>query len=312
MLNKLVSQSVRQAATTSSPRIYKASASILAQSRAFSSSQVRRESKTAIVTGSSRGIGKAIALRLARDGYDLCITDVQANQKGIDEVVAEVKDLGRNAVGIVGDVTDYAQVEEVVKTSVSELGPLNTMVANAGIAQVKPLLSLTTADFERMFAINVVGVHNSYSAAARQLISQGTTSAEKPGRLIAAASIAGFKPFPMLSHYSASKFAVRGLNQAYAVEMAEHNILCNCYAPGIVGTAMWDLIDEEIGKQRGEKLGELVKKGDMMKKFVDQMIALGRVSVPEDVAKLVSFLASDDATYVTGQCMVVDGGIHFS
>jgi len=176
-------------------------------------------------------------------------------------------------------------------------------IANAGIAQVKPLLELTDEDFERMFRINVFGVQNSYKAAAKQLIAQGNCKQDNPGKMIAAASIVAFKPFAMLSHYSASKWAVRGLTQAYAMEMAEHNITVNAYAPGIVGTAMWDLIDEELGKKKG------AKKGDTIAKYSGELIALGRVSVPEDVAKLVSFLASRDSDYVTGQTQVVDGGI---
>jgi len=174
---------------------------------------------------------------------------------------------------------------------------------------VKPLLDLTPEDFERMFRINVFGVQNCYSAAAKQIMSQGSATPENPAKMIAAASIVAFKPTPLLSHYSASKWAVRGLTQAYALEMAEHNITVNAYAPGIVGTAMWDLIDEEIGKKRGEKLGEVIKKGETIKKFSAELIALGRTSVPEDVAKLVSFLGSKDSDYVTGQTMVVDGGI---
>ena len=157
-----------------------------------------------------------------------------------------------------------------------------------------------------MFSINVYGVQNCYAAAAKQIISQGSSTRENPAKLIAAASIVAFKPFALLSHYSASKWAVRGLNQAYAMELAEHNITCNAYAPGIVGTAMWDLIDEELGKKRN------VKRGDTIQKYVDELIALGRVSVPDDVAKLVSFLASKDSDYFTGQCMVVDGGIIFT
>lgn len=119
-------------------------------------------------------------------------------------------------------------------------------------------------------------------------------------------SIVAFKPFAMLSHYSASKFAVRGFTQAFAMEMAEHKITVNGYAPGIVGTAMWDLIDEELGKKTG------AKKGDTIKKYSDDLIALGRVSVPEDVSKTVSFLASPDSDYMTGQTLVVDGGIVFN
>lgn len=119
-------------------------------------------------------------------------------------------------------------------------------------------------------------------------------------------SIVAFKPFALLSHYSASKFAVRGLTQAFAMEMAEHKITVNAYAPGIVGTAMWDLIDEELGKRKG------VEKGETIKKYSGDLIALGRTSVPEDVSKVVSFLCGPDSDYMTGQTVVVDGGIVFT
>ncbi|GAB7349052.1 hypothetical protein MBLNU459_g8016t1 [Dothideomycetes sp. NU459] len=304
MTSRLASRSIWRAA--SAPR----TSSILSGTRGFASTRI--QNKTAIVTGSSRGIGKAIALRLAHDGYDITVNDISANQKGIDEVVSQIRGLGRKSTGVVGDVADLQQVEQLIQTSVKELGPLDTMVANAGIAQVKPLLDLTPEDFHRMFSINVFGVQNCFSATAKQIISQGTASQDNPAKLIAAASIVAFKPFSLLSHYSASKWAVRGLTQAYAMEMAEHGITVNGYAPGIVGTAMWDLIDEEMGKKRGEKLGEVVKKGETIKKYSDELIAMGRVSVPEDVAKLVSFLASRDSDYVTGQTMIVDGGIQFS
>jgi NAD(P)-dependent dehydrogenase (short-subunit alcohol dehydrogenase family) len=147
----------------------------------------------------------------------------------------------------------------------------------------------------------VYGVYNCYSTAAKQMISQGSG-----GKLLGAASIVAFKPFPLLSHYSASKWAVRGLTQAFAMEMATHKITVNAYAPGIVGTAMWDLIDEELGKTTG------AKKGDTIKKYTDELIALGRTSVPEDVSSTVSFLASKDSDYMTGQTIVIDGGIIFT
>jgi NAD(P)-dependent dehydrogenase (short-subunit alcohol dehydrogenase family) len=147
----------------------------------------------------------------------------------------------------------------------------------------------------------VYGVFNCYKAAAEQMISQGSG-----GKLLGAASIVAFKPFPLLSHYSASKWAVRGMTQAFAMEMAEHKITVNAYAPGIVGTAMWDLIDEKLGEKTG------AKKGETIKKYTDDLIALGRTSVPEDVASTVSFLASKDSDYMTGQTIVIDGGIIFT
>ncbi|KAI9812031.1 MAG: hypothetical protein M1827_004923 [Pycnora praestabilis] len=257
--------------------------------------------RTAIVTGSARGIGKAIALRLAHDGFDLCINDIQANSAGIDEVVQEIESLGRRAIAAVADVTSQDAVNSLVEKSVSELGPLNVMIANAGIAQVKGLLDLTEEDIRKMFDVNFFGVYNCYAAAARQFIKQGGG-----GKILGAASIVAFKPFPLLSHYSASKWAIRGLTQAFAMEMAPHSITVNAYAPGIVGTAMWDTIDEELGKMKG------VPKGDTIKKYSTDLIALGRTSVPEDVAKTVSFLASGDSDYMTGQTIVIDGGIIFT
>ncbi|KAK7708380.1 hypothetical protein SLS57_008961 [Botryosphaeria dothidea] len=270
-----------------------------AYSRSFASSPQLH--KTAIVTGSARGIGKAIAIRLAQDGYDVTVNDIAHNQRQAEEVVSQIKDLGRKSTLVVGDVSKRADVKNIVDTSVKELGPLDTMVANAGIAQVKPLLKLTDDDFRRMFEVNVNGVFYSYIEAAKQMIEQGGG-----GKLIGCASIVAFKPFAMLSHYSASKWAVRGLTQAMAMEMAPHKITVNAYAPGIVGTAMWDLIDEELGKTTG------AKKGDTIKKYTKELIALGRTSVPEDVSKTVSFLAGPDSEYVTGQTLVVDGGIIYT
>ncbi|KXT15572.1 hypothetical protein AC579_9959 [Pseudocercospora musae] len=262
--------------------------------------------RVAIVTGSSRGIGKAIAIRIAQDGYDVCVNDIPANSAGCDEVVKEIEALGRKAIAVTADVSKLSEVEQMCANTAEKLGPLNTMIANAGIAQVKPLLELTEQDFETMFRVNVFGVQNCYQAAAKQMIKQGNLSADNPGRLIGAASIVAFKPFALLSHYSASKWAVRGLTQAYAMEMAEYHITVNAYAPGIVGTAMWDLIDEKLGEKTG------AKKGDTIKKYSEELIALKRTSVPEDVSKLVSFLASRDSDYVTGQTQVVDGGIIFT
>jgi len=256
--------------------------------------------RTAIVTGAARGIGKAVALRLAKDGYDICINDLSLNQAGIDETVKEIQALGRKAYGHTADVSKRSDVEALVEASVQNLGPLNTMVANAGISQVKSVLEMTEEDVRHMFEINVYGLFNCYSVAAKQMIKQGNG-----GKILGCASIVAFRPFVNMTHYSASKWAVRGFTQGFAMELAEHKITVNGYAPGIVGTPMWEMLDEKLG----EKLG--AQKGETIKQF-GETIALGRLSVPDDVAKCVSYLAGPDSDYMTGQTLIIDGGIQFS
>ncbi|KAI0870579.1 hypothetical protein GGS24DRAFT_492917 [Hypoxylon argillaceum] len=278
------------------------------ESRSQYSSLARKhsEGKNAIITGSSRGIGRAIALRLAADGYNVCINDVDSNSQGCEQVAAEVRAMGRKACVALADVSKRDEVKAMVQRCVKELGPLSTMVANAGINQVKPLLDITEEDFRRMFAVNVFGVQNCYAEAAKQMLRQGTCRPDSPGKIIGAASISAFKPDPLVAHYAASKWAVRGLTQSYAQGLAPSNINVNAYAPGIVGTDMWDLLDAGFAEVKG------VEQGSVIEKTAHELTALGRVSVPEDVAKLVSFLASSDSDFVTGQTQVVDGGIIFT
>jgi meso-butanediol dehydrogenase / (S,S)-butanediol dehydrogenase / diacetyl reductase len=169
------------------------------------------------------------------------------------------------------------------------------MVANAGVAGVAPLLEVTPEQFDWLMSINLRGVFLSYTAAARQMIAQGGG-----GKIIGAASIAAHKGFAMLGHYSASKWAVRGLTQVAAQEWAQHGITVNAYCPGVVGTKMWDLIDEKLAEQMG------LQKGEALAKF-SELITLGRVETPEDVAAFVSYLASPDSNYMTGQSVMIDG-----
>ncbi|KAK9896972.1 NAD(P)-binding protein [Cystobasidium minutum MCA 4210] len=256
--------------------------------------------RVALVTGSSRGIGKAIALRLARDGFDVVINDIGANKEGIDAAVREVEQIGRKSHGIVCDVTSFDDVKKMIDEVVSKMGKIDVSVANAGIAAVKAVHECTGEDLKRMMDVNLHGVMNCYIHSANAMM-----KAETKGRIIGAASIVAYKPFPLLTPYSASKWAVRGFTQGCAMEWGRYGIRVNAYAPGIVATPMWDLIDSELGKLNG--LG----KGETMKKYVNELTALGRTSEPEDVAKTVSFLASDDSEFMTGQTLLCDGGIEF-
>lgn len=256
--------------------------------------------RNAIVTGAANGIGRAIALRLAEDGLNVAVNDIEANRHELETVRSEIKKIGRNSVVVTGDVSIENDVQRVIDDSVKTLGSLDVMVANAGIAQVKPLLEISTEDWDHMMAVNLRGVFLSYQLAAKQMISQGNG-----GKIIGAASIVAYRPFALLSSYSASKWAVRGLTQGAAMEWAKYGITVNAYCPGIVGTAMWDLIDEKLAENEG------LNKGQAIRKYSD-LIHLGRVSVPEDVAQFVSYLASNDSDYMTGQSVMIDGGIQFS
>ncbi|HEX2513462.1 MAG TPA: glucose 1-dehydrogenase [Chloroflexota bacterium] len=251
--------------------------------------------KVALVTGGAQGIGRAIALHLARDGAAVVAADL--NLEGAEAVAAEIEAAGGRAAGMRADVVDEASQEDLVAQTVQRFGSLDVVVANAGILQVKPLIDLSAAEWDRTFAVNVRGVFLSFRFGARQMIEQG-----RGGRLLATASIAAKMGSPFQSHYQASKSAVVGLVRSAAWELGQHGITVNCYCPGIVDTDMWKIIDRERGKLLGRQPGELLKE-------MATRSPLGRTEVPEDVAPLVSFLASEDSRYITGQAINVCGGV---
>ena len=251
--------------------------------------------KVILVTGASQGIGRGIALRLARDGANLALVDIKADK--LEAVKAEVEAHGVKATTFTADVSDRDQVFAAVEHAEKELGGFDVIVNNAGIAQVKPLDDVRPDDLDRIFRINIDGVVWGIQAAAAKFKARG-----HKGKIINASSIAGHDGFAMLGVYSATKFAVRALTQAAAKEYASHQITVNAYCPGIVGTDMWVEIDERFSEITG------TPKGETYKKYVEG-IALGRAQTPEDVAALVAFLASDDSDYITGQAILTDGGI---
>ncbi|MGP5328363.1 acetoin reductase [Pseudomonas helleri] len=253
--------------------------------------------KVALITGAAQGIGRGIALRLAKEGADIALVDL--NPEKLRHVAEEVQVLGRKASTFVADVGDREQVFQAVEHAHSTLGGLDIMVNNAGISQVKPLLDVTTEEIERIYRINVQGTLWGIQAAAEKF-----QALKRTGKIINACSIAGHEGYALLGVYSSTKFAVRALTQAAAKELAVHGITVNAYCPGVVGTDMWVDIDKRMSEITGAPIGATYDK------FVNG-IALGRAETPEDVAAFVAYLASPDADYMTGQAPLIDGGLVF-
>ncbi|WP_029116006.1 acetoin reductase [Mycobacterium sp. URHB0044] len=251
--------------------------------------------KVALVTGAGRGIGRGIALELARQGADVALVDVTAD--GIASVADEVAEIGSKATTFVADVSDRAAVFAAVDHAASALGGFDVMVNNAGIALVGPIDEVTAQELSRLWAINVDGVLWGIQAAVAKFKARGT-----PGKIINASSIAGHEGFAMLGPYSATKFAVRALTQAAAKEHAVDGITVNAYCPGVVGTDMWVEIDKRFAELTGAAVGETFEK-------FSATIALGRSETPDDVAGFVAYLAGPGADYMTGQAGLIDGGM---
>ncbi|MGJ3353288.1 acetoin reductase [Providencia sp. Je.9.19] len=256
---------------------------------------MRLKNKVILVTGAAQGIGRGIALRLAKEGADIALVDL--NKDKLSDVAKEIEALDRKVTTFTADISQRDEVFAAVAHAEAQLGGFDVMINNAGIAQVKPIADVRQEDMDLIFRINVDGTLWGIQAASEKFIQR-----KQKGKIINASSIAGHDGFAMLGVYSATKFAVRALTQAAAKEYASAGITVNSYCPGIVGTDMWVEIDERFSEITG------TPKGETYKKYVEG-IALGRAQTPEDVAGLVTFLASDDSDYITGQSILTDGGI---
>ncbi|KAF9045015.1 acetoin reductase family protein [Panaeolus papilionaceus] len=244
--------------------------------------------RVAIITGAAQGIGKAIAIRLARDGHKVVLNDLERQATLLEEVRSQIKNDGGQALVKTGDVSVEEDVIRLVDWTVSECGSLDIMVANAVPAG-------TLEDIDKMFSVNVNGTFLCYKYAALQMIKQG-----RGGRIIGAASICGKQALTKASLYSASKFAVRGLTQALAGELGKYNITVNAYAPGATDTNMLrELLSNRLRIDGIEPPPGTIKSGTGH---------LGRDSKPEDIAGIVSFFASKDSAMITGQSINVNGG----
>jgi len=251
--------------------------------------------RVAIITGAAQGIGRAIALRLAEDGLDICINDIPSQAPALDALAEEIKAKNRQAVTVLGDVSKEADVQNLVKVTVEQLGGLDVMVANAGIGHSAPLVSTSVEEWDRVHNINARGVFLCYKEAAIQMIKQG-----RGGRIIGASSIAGKKGASQWAPYCASKFAVRGLTQSAASELTQHGITVNTYAPGVVETGLWNDVDTFREGHGLSKLSPLMLSGSW-----------APVLRPQDIVGVVSYLVRPEAKFVTGQSINVNGGSYF-
>lgn len=241
------------------------------------------EGKGAIVTGASRGIGRAICLKLAEAGADIAGIDIAAD--GLEETGALVREAGVQFLALQADVSQFDQFREAVSKANETFGHVDVLVNNAGITRDSLLIRMSAEDWDKVLAINLTGAFNGIKAVARAMVKQ------RSGRIVNIASTVGLTGNPGQANYSASKAGLIGLTKTAARELASRNVNVNAVAPGFIVTPMTDQLSEEV---RQASLAH---------------IPLGRLGQPEDVAGAVLFLAGPDSAYVTGQVIVVDGGM---
>ncbi|MFS0787064.1 3-oxoacyl-[acyl-carrier-protein] reductase [Shouchella sp. 1P09AA] len=240
--------------------------------------------QTAIVTGASRGIGKAIALELAKNGANI-VVNFAGNEAKAEEVVSEINALGREAMAIRANVAVEDEVKGMIKETVTRFGSVDILVNNAGITRDNLVMRMKESDWDEVLAINLKGVFHCAKGVSRQMMKQ------RSGRIINVASVVGVLGNPGQANYVAAKAGVIGLTKTLAKEFASRNILVNAVAPGFITT---DMTNELEGETKDTLLGQ---------------IPLAKLGQPEDVARVVRFLASEDAAYMTGQTLHVDGGM---
>ena len=240
--------------------------------------------KTALVTGASRGIGRATALKLASLGANVAI-NFAGNLTKAQEVKTEIETLGVKAILVQGNVADFETVQSIVKTVTDEFGTLDILVNNAGITRDNLLIKMSEKDFDDVIGVNLKGVFNCTKAVARLMMKQ------RGGRIVNLSSVVGIIGNISQANYAAAKAGIIGFTKSTAKELAARNVTVNAVAPGFIDTDMTDALSDKVKE-------ELIKG-----------IPAGRMGSAEDVAELVAFLVSDQAAYITGQVIAVDGGM---
>lgn len=245
---------------------------------------MKLKNKVAIVTGSRRGIGRAIALELAKEGAKVVVSDIAL--KECQNVCEEIKKIGSDAIAVKCDVSKKGDVDAMIRKTIQKFKRIDILVNNAGVVSMKPFVQMTEKDWDFTLDINLKGVFLCTNSVTKQMIKQ------KSGKIISIASIAGEVGFMNTSAYCASKAGVINLTRELAIELSPYNININAIAPGIIATKM----TEDLLKDKKTKESLLAN------------IPLGRVGQPEEIGKAAVFLASGDSNFVTGHTLVVDGG----
>ncbi|MDO5707692.1 MAG: 3-oxoacyl-[acyl-carrier-protein] reductase [Andreesenia angusta] len=240
--------------------------------------------KKALITGASRGLGKAIAIKLAELGADIVINDI-GNEEEAESVVKEIESLGRNSLFIKADISDFEQAKELVDNALKEIGSIDIVVNNAGITRDNLLLRMSEEDFDSVIDVNLKGVFNITKSILRPILKTRNAS------IINISSIVGISGNAGQTNYSASKAGVIGFTKSLAKEIAKKNIRVNAIAPGFIETDMTEKLSDDIIES------------------YKSSIPLGRLGTADDIANTVAFLASDISSYITGQVIVVDGGM---
>ncbi|MCZ6819953.1 MAG: 3-oxoacyl-[acyl-carrier-protein] reductase [Calditrichaeota bacterium] len=243
----------------------------------------RLQDKVAIVTGASRGIGRAIALRLAGDGANLVVTATSLERA--ESVATEIEALGRKALPLACDVAEFEQVESLIKGTTETFSRIDILVNNAGITKDNLLIRMNQEQWDDVIAVNLKGTFNCIRAATKTLMKQ------RAGKIVNITSVVGIMGNAGQANYCASKAGVIGLTKSVARELAARNIQVNAVAPGFITTDMTTALPEEV------------------KENLSEAIPLGRMGSPKEVAACVAYLASEDADYITGQVINVDGGM---
>ena len=262
--------------------------------------KTRLADKTALITGAARGMGAAVAEHYAEQGAKVCVADL--NLDGCNEVVERIKGKGGEAIAVSLDVTRRDQMRAAVQATVDAFGSLNVMLNNAGINTPMMFLDVTEENWHQIMNVNALGCLIGMQEAAKQMIKQGRP--EKPNKIINVGSILSRQAFDDVVPYSCSKHAVLAMINGGAKALVEHNITVNGYAPGVVRTELWEQLDKDL-----VAIGKFEKHGESMDQLAENMILMKRYSYPEDVIGTAAFLASHESDYMTGQLLMIDGGM---